>query len=80
MLGEDCEFVARGHLRWADDPAAEAKLLETAQLLAGWDYRVEGTEFVQGDGHRAVVFGVRPEKVLAFVKSHFAQVRYRFPR
>ncbi|WP_328473794.1 NAD(P)/FAD-dependent oxidoreductase [Streptomyces sp. NBC_00448] len=30
-----------GHLRWADDPAAEAKLLETAELLAGWDYQVE---------------------------------------
>lgn len=30
-----------GHLRWAADPAAEAELLQTAELLAAWDYRVE---------------------------------------
>uniref|UniRef100_UPI003F684881 NAD(P)/FAD-dependent oxidoreductase n=1 Tax=Streptomyces polyasparticus TaxID=2767826 RepID=UPI003F684881 len=30
-----------GHLRWAGDPVAEAKLLETAELLGSWDYRVE---------------------------------------
>jgi glycine/D-amino acid oxidase-like deaminating enzyme len=29
-----------GHLRWADDPAAEARLFKTAELLAAWDYRV----------------------------------------
>ncbi|MET8327674.1 FAD-dependent oxidoreductase [Streptomyces sp. NPDC005181] len=46
-IGPDSWWHPSGHLRWADDPAAEAKLLETAELLAGWDYRVEvctGTE------------------------------------
>ncbi|WP_326693456.1 NAD(P)/FAD-dependent oxidoreductase [Streptomyces sp. NBC_01766] len=40
-IGPDSWWYPHGHLRWADDPAAEAKLLETAELLADWDYRVE---------------------------------------
>lgn len=40
-IGPDSWWHPTGHLRWADDPAAEAKLLETAELLAAWDYRVE---------------------------------------
>ncbi|MFI1094429.1 NAD(P)/FAD-dependent oxidoreductase [Streptomyces sp. NPDC020917] len=40
-LGPDSWWFPGGHLRWADDPAAEAKLLEAARLLAGWDYRLE---------------------------------------
>lgn len=41
IIGPDSWWHPSGHLRWADDPAAEATLLETAGLLAGWDYRVE---------------------------------------
>lgn len=40
-IGPGSWWHPSGHLRWAGDPAAEAKLLETAELLAGWDYRVE---------------------------------------
>jgi glycine/D-amino acid oxidase-like deaminating enzyme len=40
-IGPQSWWYPSGHLRWADDPAAEAKLLGTAELLAGWDYRVE---------------------------------------
>ncbi|MEU8794448.1 FAD-dependent oxidoreductase [Streptomyces sp. NPDC048643] len=40
-IGPDSWWHPGGHLRWADDPAAEEKVLETARLLAGWDYRVE---------------------------------------
>ncbi|WP_328436257.1 FAD-binding oxidoreductase [Streptomyces sp. NBC_00444] len=40
-IGPDSWWYPGGHLRWADDPAAEAKFLKTAELLAGWDYRVE---------------------------------------
>ncbi|MFJ2738316.1 NAD(P)/FAD-dependent oxidoreductase [Streptomyces sp. NPDC087440] len=40
-VGPDSWWYPGGHLRWADDPAAEAKLLKTAELLVGWDYRVE---------------------------------------
>jgi nitroimidazol reductase NimA-like FMN-containing flavoprotein (pyridoxamine 5'-phosphate oxidase superfamily) len=74
------DVVVEGTAVRVEDPARLRELAELWRSRLGWDYRVEGTEFVQGDGHRAVVFGVRPEKVLAFVKSPFAQVRYRFPR
>ncbi|MFF8896437.1 NAD(P)/FAD-dependent oxidoreductase [Streptomyces lydicus] len=40
-IGPDSWWYPSGHLRWADDPAAEAQLLKTAELLAGWGYRVE---------------------------------------
>ena len=40
-IGPGSWWHPSGHLRWAGDSAAEAKLLETAELLAGWDYRVE---------------------------------------
>jgi glycine/D-amino acid oxidase-like deaminating enzyme len=40
-IGPDSWWYPVGHLSWADDPAAEAKLLETADLLARWGYRIE---------------------------------------
>jgi glycine/D-amino acid oxidase-like deaminating enzyme len=40
-IGPESWWYPSGHLRWADDPAAEARLLGTAELLATWDYRVE---------------------------------------
>lgn len=40
-IGPDSWWYPSGHLRWADDPAAEAKFLETAELLTTWNYRVE---------------------------------------
>lgn len=40
-IGPDSWWYPSGHLRWADDPAAETKLLKTAEQLANWDYRAE---------------------------------------
>lgn len=40
-VGPDSWWYPSGHLRWADDPAVGMKVLETAELLASWDYRVE---------------------------------------
>ncbi|MFJ9900933.1 NAD(P)/FAD-dependent oxidoreductase [Streptomyces sp. NPDC091280] len=40
-IGPDSWWYPSGHLRWADDAAVQAKLLETAGLLTSWDYRVE---------------------------------------
>ena len=40
-VGPESWWYPGGHLRWADDPGSEAKWLEIADLLAGWDYRVE---------------------------------------
>ncbi|WP_327406236.1 FAD-binding oxidoreductase [Streptomyces sp. NBC_01288] len=41
IIGPDSWWYPSGHLRWTDDPAAEAKFLKTAELLGGWGYRVE---------------------------------------
>lgn len=41
IIGPDSWWHPSGHLRWADDPVAEAKFLETAELLGSWGYRVE---------------------------------------
>lgn len=40
-VGPDAWWHPGGHLRWTDEPAAQAKFLETAELLAAWGYRVE---------------------------------------
>lgn len=40
-IGPDSWWYPAGHLSWADDPAAEAKLLETADLVTRWGYRAE---------------------------------------
>ncbi|MEW1825596.1 FAD-dependent oxidoreductase [Streptomyces sp. NPDC088196] len=40
-IGPDSWWYPSGHLRWADDPTAEAKFLNTAELLGSWGYRVE---------------------------------------
>ncbi|XUL93821.1 NAD(P)/FAD-dependent oxidoreductase [Streptomyces galilaeus] len=41
IIGPDTWWYPSGHLRWADTPAAETEFLETAELLAAWNYRVE---------------------------------------
>jgi glycine/D-amino acid oxidase-like deaminating enzyme len=48
-IGPDSWWHPTGHLRWTDDLAAQAQSLETAELLARWDYRVE---VVTGDEAR----------------------------
>lgn len=40
-IAPDAWWHPSGHLRWTDDPAAQAKVMEIAGLLTDWDYRVE---------------------------------------
>ena len=42
-----------------------------------WAFEVDDGAFV-GEGGRAHVFAVAPDKVLAFAKGDFAQTRFRF--
>jgi hypothetical protein len=61
----------------------QARLEELAGLWSSkldWDFTVVDGEFQHADGrHHALVFGVRPAKVLAFGKSPYTQTRYRLP-
>ncbi|WP_328685309.1 FAD-binding oxidoreductase [Streptomyces sp. NBC_01261] len=41
IIGPDSWWYPSGHLRWTDDPVAEARFLKTAELLGSWGYRVE---------------------------------------
>ena len=43
-----------------------------------WDYEVKDEHFEPVPGHVGLVFGVRPDKVLAFGKDPYSQTRYRF--
>lgn len=40
-IGAEAWWHPSGHLRWAEDPAVQAEVMETAGLLTDWDYRVE---------------------------------------
>ncbi|WP_431964849.1 pyridoxamine 5'-phosphate oxidase family protein [Nocardia sp. bgisy134] len=61
----------------------ESTLLRLAQLWKerlDWDFGVRDGGFDNGEGTTALVFGVAPDKVLAFGKGEsFSQTRYRFP-
>jgi general stress protein 26 len=57
------------------------RLVELAALWMSkldWPYEVGEDMFGDGAGHTAWVFGVRPDKVLAFKKGDYSQTRYRF--
>ncbi|WP_326718906.1 FAD-binding oxidoreductase [Streptomyces sp. NBC_00243] len=41
VIGPESWWYPSGHLRWTDDPAAQAKLLKSAELLDSWGCRVE---------------------------------------
>jgi ABC-type transport system substrate-binding protein len=43
-----------------------------------WQYEVRDGAFWHPGGGSALVFEVRPAKVLAFAKGRFGQTRYRF--
>ncbi|MFI7603384.1 pyridoxamine 5'-phosphate oxidase family protein [Actinoplanes sp. NPDC049681] len=43
-----------------------------------WDFEVDAEAFHDDDGRTAWVFGVAPDKVLAFGKNPYTQTRYRF--
>jgi general stress protein 26 len=49
----------------------------TAKWDGRWRYEVRDGAF-QHDAGEALVFAVRPEKVLAFGKGHFSHTRHRF--
>jgi general stress protein 26 len=66
----------------AERVADEVRLRRLAALWKSkldWTFEVADGMFDDGAGHRALVFAVRPAKVLAFGKKPYSQTRYRFP-
>ncbi|MFN2505310.1 MAG: pyridoxamine 5'-phosphate oxidase family protein [Acidimicrobiales bacterium] len=71
--------VEGGAVRISEEPKLRALAdLWRSKYHGDWDFKVEDGLFHHEDGGSAVVFGVVPEKVLAFAKGVFAQTRYRF--
>lgn len=61
----------------------DADLLPVAEAYAAkygeeWRYTVDDGAFVGAHGNRALVFAIRPQKVLGFAKGTYAQTRWRF--
>jgi nitroimidazol reductase NimA-like FMN-containing flavoprotein (pyridoxamine 5'-phosphate oxidase superfamily) len=50
----------------------------TKQWDGQWQYEVRDGGFTHKDGGDAIVFSVKPTKILAFGKGVFSQTRYRF--
>lgn len=44
-----------------------------------WDFVVGEDTFDDGAGHTGLVYGIKPVKVLSFLKGPYTQTRYRFP-
>ena len=66
--------------RVSEDPMLRRLAAAWASKYHGdWQFDVRDGVFVQDDLHEALVFAVRPVKILSFAKGEFAQTRFRFP-
>lgn len=74
------DVVVEGSAQRVEDDALLDRLARVwaSKYRGDWQFDVANGVFVQDDGHEALVFAVRPAKVLAFAKGDFAQTRYRF--
>ena len=75
------DVVIEGPARRVTDDALLQRLADAweSKFAGDWHFEVADGAFHQ-DGGEALVFGVVPEKVLAFAKGEFAQTRFRFSR
>jgi nitroimidazol reductase NimA-like FMN-containing flavoprotein (pyridoxamine 5'-phosphate oxidase superfamily) len=73
------DVVVEGDARRVTDDARLAELADAweSKYDGDWHFDVANGAF-QGDGGEALVFEVKPTKILAFAKGDFAQTRYRF--
>ncbi|WP_405922977.1 NAD(P)/FAD-dependent oxidoreductase [Streptomyces sp. NBC_00035] len=66
VIGPESWWYPSGHLRWTDDPAAQAKLLKSAELLESWGYRVEAYTGVEVRRHLEPALTVPGEVPVVF--------------
>lgn len=72
------DVVVEGAAERVTERAALERLATAwaAKWNGQWQFRPTDTGFTHEDGARALVFRVRPSKVLAFTKGGFSQTRY----
>lgn len=73
------DVVVEGTAVRVTDKARLQRLAVLWKLKLDWDFEVGDEAFRDPEGHRALVFGVAPAKVLSFAKGTYSQTRYRFP-
>jgi hypothetical protein len=94
LLGNQHVVITTGCNRWEDgtdvvvegDAERVTDRARLGQLATAWRAKWDGSwqfdvgdgVFLHGDGNEALVYGVRPTKVLAFGKGPFTHTRYRF--
>jgi len=73
------DVVIEGDAQRVTDEARLQRLADVweSKYEGDWHFAVANRAF-QGEGGEALVFEVKPTKILAFAKGDFAQTRYRF--
>jgi PPOX class probable F420-dependent enzyme len=74
------DVVVEGTAERVTDEARLHRLAQLWKAKLDWDFAVEDGTFAGDEGNRALVFAVRPAKVLAFGKQPYSQTRFRFAR
>jgi general stress protein 26 len=72
------DVVVEGTAVRVTDPVRLHELATLWKNKLDWDFEVIGDGFRDLGGRTGLVFGVKPDKVLAFAKSPYSQTRYRF--
>ncbi len=77
-LGEGFDVVVEGDAELVHDEARLQQLADLYRTKYGWEFSVRDGAFL-GDGGRALVFAVVPDKVFGFGKGEpYSQTRWRF--
>jgi general stress protein 26 len=78
-LRSGLDVVVEGTAVRVTDPGRLKRLAELWRDRHDWPFEVGADGFSDGAGRTGLVFGVTPDKVLAFGKGEpFSQTRYRF--
>ena len=73
------DVVVEGTAARVTGPAELQRLAAIWKSKLDWDFGVAGDGFLDPAGRTGLVFGVVPEKILAFGKSPYSQTRYLVP-
>lgn len=72
------DVVLEGTATRVTAPAQLQRLAAIWKSKLDWDFQITDDGFHDPAGRTGLVFGVKPDKVLAFGKSPYSQTRYRF--
>jgi general stress protein 26 len=73
------DVVVEGTAARVTAPAQLQRLAEIWKTKLDWDFEVASDGFLDPAGRTGLVFGVVPDKILAFGKSPYSQTRYLIP-